>query len=134
MARLHPSFIRRLLAVVEVRRIGDDEIIPFLRFVFLDGCRENFNFLWPGRMRYIFNRLISILWFDLDTVDNDVCGCALCQHQGDNTRTGSDIENAAGVRRIYPCAQQHAVGSYLHGRAVVTDRELFEMEMCTTFR
>lgn len=52
---------------------------------------------------------------------------SLCSHQGNETGACADIKNRPALDAS-PCAQQYAVGSHLHGTAVVPYAKLLELK------
>ena len=53
----------------------------------------------------------------------------LCQHQGNEAGSRTDVEYAAGMTQVCPCTEKHPVGAYFHGATVVADSELLECKI-----
>lgn len=65
----------------------------------------------------------------VDVYSDDVCLCALCHHDGDESGACAYVEDCSGVGvGLCPGSEEDSVGSDGHGAAVVSDGELFECE------
>ena len=110
----------------EKRRIGDDQIEPLLRLELLHGRAHHPQPCGPRRRSGIGASLVDRL--HVDARHPSLRG-PLGQHQGDEPRTGADVEQAP-VRCFDrdPGPEQHTVGPDLHRGEVLPDVELLETE------
>ena len=80
-----------------------------------------------GTFCHIFSSLSGSFRIDFNGCDVE-CGVALCEHQCHESASCADVHCFVDSGGVGPCPQQHAVGSYFHGAAVVVDCELSELE------
>lgn len=119
--------IRRLCRTDKKRRIAYDAVIPLFRFELLQGTAEHPYSLFPRTCLYILPCLFACFRVDFQGIHGGLRVSLGC-HQGNDSRSRTDVQNSSGVFQIRPCSQQHTVRSHLHGGPFLVDGELFEPE------
>ncbi len=127
MPRRRPPRIGAGQRIDEKGRIRNDQVEPLPGPVHLHGLLHEVEARAPRRCRGIFARLPDLLHVDARLRRRSLR--ALGQHQGDEARTGTDVEHTpvGGLDRG-PRSDEHPVGADLHRGAVLPDREPFELK------
>lgn len=103
--------------------IAHDGIEERIGVVLLQRQVEHTDLAGEGGCLHVLQSLPARLWLDVDGNDPGV-GEALRHQQGNETRAGAHVENAAAAGG--PGSEQRPIGAHLHGRALLADCELLE--------
>src|SRR4051812_32138562 len=86
----------------------------------------------PRRSIEIFLRLLCGSFIDLYGINSSIK--FLCQHQAEQTRTGTDVQDGtvfcftAFHHSCYPCSKKTGIGAHFHGAVILMNGELFKGE------
>ena len=123
-----PLQVRAFQRIDKIRGIGNNQVI-FVRSGMCEigqGGMYDIYSSGEGGGFCILLCLPASIGINVDSVDIRLA--ALCQHQGDQSGSGSDVQYAVTRFRAGPCAEQNAVGSYFHRAFIMTDGKLFELK------
>ena len=129
MPRLVSLPVGTLQRVVEVGRIGDDQVIAMRRMgsgKLLQRGMADGDLCGKWRALCILFRLEASPFVDVDGID--CCRRTLCHHEGYQTRSCANIQDMVASFGVTPAAYQYAICSDFHGTFVMKHSELFELK------
>ena len=95
--------------------------------VLLKGLVKELYTMMPPAMFDVFTCLKE--GFPVDLQGGNPGSGTLCHHYGDQTGTGSHIQDASTPGSRCPGSQQYPICAYLHGRTPLSDGKAFELEI-----
>ena len=122
-----PLVVRAFQGVDKVWRVGYDGIEKLARLIRADVLHPNGYPFFPWRMQGVVRGLGNGIGIDVEGGDGG--RAPLGQHEGDESGSGTDVQDVRGGGNIGPGSQQYSVGAYLHGTAVVVYGKLLELEI-----
>lgn len=91
-------------------------------------CTDHLDAVCPGRGCYIAGGLMGRFRVNFNSYEMGL-GCPLCNLQCNHSASSTYVEHTLHSFNGSPSAKQHAIGTYLHGAAVVPHGELLESKM-----
>ena len=125
-----PLRLRAFHGLHKVRRIRHDGVktsVPFFRCL-PDIKPFHLHPVRPGRTGHVFTSLLHGRFVNIDGGYKGI-RIPLGQHQGNQSASGTNVKHPPCPVHLCPCADQHAVGAYLHGTFIMKNYKLLELKI-----